>query len=46
MLAIIDALFKYRLYTEFLFSLLLVLTNYSNLSTFTLKKVLNRRQAW
>jgi hypothetical protein len=43
MLAIIDALSKYRLYTESLSSPLLVLTNYLNLSAFTLKKVLNRR---
>jgi hypothetical protein len=46
MLAIIDALSKYRLYTKSLSSPLLVLTNYLNLSTFALKKVLNRRQAW
>jgi len=45
MLAIIDALSKYRLYTKFLSSPLLVFTNYLNLSAFTLKKVLNKRQA-
>jgi hypothetical protein len=45
MLAIVDALSEYCLYTEFLSSLLLVLTDYSNLSAFALKKVLNRRQA-
>jgi hypothetical protein len=42
MLAIVDALSEYRLYTESLSSPLLVLTDYSNLSAFALKKVLNR----
>jgi len=45
MLAIIDALSKYRLYVESLASPLSVLTNHSNLSAFTSKKVLNRQQA-
>jgi hypothetical protein len=46
MLAIVDALSEYRLYTESLSSPLLVLTDHSNLSAFASKKVLNRRQAW
>jgi hypothetical protein len=42
MLAIIDTLSKYCLYTKSLSSPLLVLTDYLNLSAFALKKVLNR----
>ena len=45
MLAIVDTLEKYRLYTESLSSPLSVLTNHSNLSAFALKKILNCRQA-
>jgi hypothetical protein len=43
MLAIIDALSKYCLYTESLSSPLSVFIDYLNLSAFALKKVLNRR---
>jgi hypothetical protein len=45
MLAIVDTLSEYRLYTESLSSPLTVLTDHSNLSTFTSKKVLNKQQA-
>jgi hypothetical protein len=45
MLAIIDTLSKYRLYTKSLSSPLSILTNHSNLSTFASKKILNRQQA-